>query len=72
MDASQNNEQTSSSLVRRPTVVQAHVKLPTLRKHQRLSVGGHVCKPFHEAADFTLAKIVRGWPSVQSLSAGLG
>jgi hypothetical protein len=48
--------------VRRPTVVQAHVKLPTLRKHQRLSVGGHVRKPFHEAADSTLAKIVCGWP----------
>jgi hypothetical protein len=38
-----------------PTVVQAHVKLPTLGKHQRLSAGGGVRKPFHEAANSTLA-----------------
>jgi hypothetical protein len=47
-----------------PTVVQAHVKLPTLGKHQSLSVSGGVRQAFHEAADFTLAGGVgRVWVS---------
>ena len=48
------NEQGSAE-VRGPTVTQAHVKLPTLGKHQGLSVGGGVRKPFHEVTNFTLA-----------------
>ena len=43
-------------------MVQAHVKLPTLGKHQSLSVSGGVCQAFHEAVDFTLAGSVgRVW-----------
>jgi len=50
-----NNERASVKVgVRRPTVVQTHVKLPTLGKHQGLSVGGGVRQAFHEAMDFTL------------------
>ncbi len=37
-----------------PTVVQAHVKQPTLGKHQGLSVNRGARQGFHEAADFTL------------------
>lgn len=56
-----NNEQARFSvLVRRPAVVQAHIKLPTLGKHQSLSVSGGVRQAFHEASDFTLAGGV-GW-----------
>jgi hypothetical protein len=51
-----NNERANVKVaVGWPTVVQAHVKLPTLGKHQGLSVGGNVRQAFHEAADFTLA-----------------
>jgi hypothetical protein len=64
-----NNERANVKVVvGRPTVVQAHVKLPTLGKHQRLSVSRGVRKPFHEAADFTLVGGVgrvwfsRAWP----------
>jgi hypothetical protein len=58
-----NNERASVKVeVGGPTVVQAHVKLPTLGKHQSLSVSGGARKPFHEAANFTLAKIVCGLP----------
>jgi hypothetical protein len=82
-----NNERANVKVaVGWPTVVQAHVKLPTLGKHQSLSVSRGVRKPFHEAADFTLecevgrvwfsrvgvlVKVEGGWSGIGRLGDGM-